>query len=103
MNRKKLTRREILGLAGTLGAGVAIAAVVGCNDDEDSASSDATSSPTRATATATTAATAAVGTATATPEPVACIVTPEMTEGPYFVDERLNRSDITSDPRHRRR
>ncbi|MCC5645158.1 intradiol ring-cleavage dioxygenase [Nostoc sp. CHAB 5824] len=28
----------------------------------------------------------------------ACIVTPEQTEGPYFVDEKLNRSDIRSDP-----
>lgn len=28
----------------------------------------------------------------------ACAVRPEQTEGPYFVDERLNRSDIRSDP-----
>ena len=28
----------------------------------------------------------------------ACVVTPSETEGPYFVDERLNRSDITTDP-----
>ncbi|MFM8423918.1 MAG: intradiol ring-cleavage dioxygenase, partial [Chloroflexota bacterium] len=28
----------------------------------------------------------------------ACVVRPEMTEGPYFVDEMLNRSDIRSDP-----
>ena len=28
----------------------------------------------------------------------ACVVRPEQTEGPYFVDERLNRSDIRSDP-----
>ncbi len=27
-----------------------------------------------------------------------CIVRPEQTEGPYFVDERLNRSDLRSDP-----
>ncbi|MDB5810798.1 MAG: twin-arginine translocation pathway signal protein [Betaproteobacteria bacterium] len=27
-----------------------------------------------------------------------CVVTPEQTEGPYFVDERLNRADIRSDP-----
>src|SRR5438477_1655102 len=33
--------------------------------------------------------------ATATP---ACVVRPAQTEGPYFVDERLNRSDIRSDP-----
>jgi len=34
----------------------------------------------------------------ATEPPPACIVRPEQTEGPYFVDERLNRSDIRSDP-----
>ncbi|MBI3621409.1 MAG: intradiol ring-cleavage dioxygenase [Nitrospirae bacterium] len=27
-----------------------------------------------------------------------CVVRPEQTEGPYFVDERLNRSDIRNDP-----
>jgi protocatechuate 3,4-dioxygenase beta subunit len=27
-----------------------------------------------------------------------CVVTPAVTEGPYFVDERLNRSDIRADP-----
>ena len=27
-----------------------------------------------------------------------CIVRPEQTEGPYFIDERLHRSDIRSDP-----
>jgi protocatechuate 3,4-dioxygenase beta subunit len=31
------------------------------------------------------------------PDP-GCIVRPEQTEGPYFVDEKLNRSDIRSDP-----
>lgn len=28
----------------------------------------------------------------------ACVVRPEQTEGPYFVDTRLNRADIRSDP-----
>jgi len=27
-----------------------------------------------------------------------CVVRPELTEGPYFVDEKLDRSDIRSDP-----
>jgi protocatechuate 3,4-dioxygenase beta subunit len=31
------------------------------------------------------------------PDP-ACIVRPEQTEGPYFLDERLHRSDIRADP-----
>jgi protocatechuate 3,4-dioxygenase beta subunit len=29
---------------------------------------------------------------------LACVATPAQTEGPYFVDERLNRADIRSDP-----
>lgn len=28
----------------------------------------------------------------------ACVITPQQTEGPYFVDERLDRSDIRTDP-----
>src|SRR3982751_6019031 len=28
----------------------------------------------------------------------ACLVRPELTEGPYYVDEELNRSDIRSNP-----
>src|SRR5436305_8921492 len=28
----------------------------------------------------------------------ACVLTPNKTEGPYFVDEKLNRSDIRTDP-----
>jgi protocatechuate 3,4-dioxygenase beta subunit len=47
-----------------------------------------------------------VGTGAPTPIPSlanagvlpACVVRPAMTEGPYFVDEKLNRSDIRSDP-----
>jgi protocatechuate 3,4-dioxygenase beta subunit len=30
--------------------------------------------------------------------PPACVVRPEQTEGPYFVDEKLNRADIRVDP-----
>jgi protocatechuate 3,4-dioxygenase beta subunit len=38
---------------------------------------------------------------TATPTPTvvpSCVVRPALTEGPYFVDEQLNRSDIRVDP-----
>ncbi len=37
-------------------------------------------------------------TATADMPRALCIARPEQTEGPYFVDERLNRSDIRTDP-----
>ena len=34
----------------------------------------------------------------ATVEALSCVVRPELTIGPYFVDEQLNRSDIRSEP-----
>ena len=96
-----LSRRAMLALMG--GAAVAVAA--GCGDDSGSsgtatgtrrASTTPAASPSTATA-ATPAQQAATATATAAPS-VSCVVTPELTEGPYFVDEMLLRSDIRSDP-----
>lgn len=49
------------------------------------------------TGTATTPSPSSTTSPTAVPVP-ACVVTPSETEGPYFVDERLNRADIRSDP-----
>ncbi|MDA0352752.1 MAG: intradiol ring-cleavage dioxygenase [Chloroflexi bacterium] len=92
-----LPRREVL----TLFGGVGLALLVGCaGDDPEGAPSTATASATAplfaatptagaATATATAAATAGVS----VPLP-SCIAVPEMTEGPYFVDEQLDRSDV---------
>ena len=91
-----MTRREVLGLFCIAGA----ALVVGC-DGDDGESPTATSTQASApTAGATRQATGAAATATApsgatTP---ACVVVPELTQGPYFVDEMLERSDIRSDP-----
>ncbi len=82
-----LSRREILGLLGTAGAAMLFAG----NLPGLAAAQTAT-----ATAAATGAATAA-GTPTATAIPT-CVVKPELTEGPYFVDEKLDRSDIRLDP-----
>ena len=39
-----------------------------------------------------------LGQAAAGSSPSLCVVRPEQTEGPYFVDERLHRTDIRSDP-----
>ena len=92
--KRRISRRETLGLIG----GAAIAAVVGCGDDEPSATpaTSATAAPSRAATATASPAVSATGTSTA--EPVACVLTLEETEGPYFVDEKLNRSDLTSDP-----
>lgn len=71
-----LTRREMLSLLG--GAGAVILVGAGMNKFVFAQS---TATPT--------------ATATAVPS---CIVRPELTEGPYFVDLGLNRSDIRIDP-----
>ena len=67
-----LSRREILALLGASG----IAALAGCRPSREGA---------------------AVTMAESSALP-SCIVRPEQTEGPYFVDNRLDRSDIRSDP-----
>jgi protocatechuate 3,4-dioxygenase beta subunit len=80
-----LSRREVLSLMG--GAGVAL--LVGCSHDGNG-------SPTASvTAGSTTRASTESEATVAAP---ACVVRPAETEGPYFVDEKLNRADIRSDP-----
>ena len=97
-DRRTLNRRQMLGLLAGAGAGL----IVGCGDDSDkTATPSGSATPTRAAATATKTPTATAQTAassTATAAPVACVLTPALTEGPYFVDEMLNRADIRSDP-----
>jgi protocatechuate 3,4-dioxygenase beta subunit len=84
-----LSRREILALLG----GSSVALLAACAPGA-LASPSPTATALQTSAAATTAA-AASSTATALP---ACIVRPALTEGPYFVDEKLSRSDIRSDP-----
>jgi protocatechuate 3,4-dioxygenase beta subunit len=92
-----LTRREALVL---LGAGGTAAILAACapgtlaSAAAPGVTSGATPSVGAATATASAAATAIVA-ASALP---GCVVRPEETEGPYFVEEKLLRSDIRSDP-----
>jgi protocatechuate 3,4-dioxygenase beta subunit len=78
--RTHLTRRDWLGFASRGAAGVVVSqTLLGC------ATSDVTG------ATADTSTGAASGSAS-------CVLTAALTEGPYFVDEKLLRSDIRSDP-----
>lgn len=107
-----LSRREVLALLGTAGA----ALLVGCGTQQPGAG--ATTAPTgtvnaeaatalviegnpaAATASGGEVATAHVDNATVTSgggAVPACVVRPEMTEGPYYVDVDLVRSDIRSD------
>lgn len=87
-----VTRRQMLGLMAAAGAAV----VVGCDDDSKTPSGP----PTNTLGPEPSATSPAATAATSTPEPsaLACTLSPEMTEGPYFVDEMLERADIRSDP-----
>ncbi|HEY9231512.1 MAG TPA: twin-arginine translocation pathway signal protein, partial [Blastocatellia bacterium] len=80
LTARHLSRRQLLGLIGATAA----APLVGCVRDQSAASAATTPDQTPA-ALASTAA-------------PSCVVRPQQTAGPYFVDEKLNRSDIRSDP-----
>jgi len=70
--KRRISRRETLGLIG----GAAVAAVVGCGDDDEPAATPEASGTRTASAAATTAATVSP-----TAAPVACVLTLEETEG----------------------
>lgn len=85
-----LSRREMLALLGTTGATFFLGgcAVPGLGGRPPGGGPGSVESSTDLSALATVNASL----------PAGCVVRPEMTEGPYFVDEELNRSDIRSDP-----
>ena len=85
-----LSRREVLALFG----GSSVALLAACAPGALASPSPTTAA--QQTGAPTTIA-AATPTAAATTLP-SCIVRPALTEGPFFVDEKLNRSDIRSDP-----
>jgi protocatechuate 3,4-dioxygenase beta subunit len=86
-----LARREVLALLGASGLAAACAPAV----LTAASPTAATSAAAAGTATAPAIAAATAGAAVATPS---CIVRPALTEGPYFVDEKLNRADVRSEP-----
>jgi len=93
-----LSRREILSLFGA--AGGALLAGCGITPASPAPGAQPTVPPAPATRVPQPANTSAAPTSTpafvqALP---ACIVTPAQAEGPYFVDQQLNRSDIRADP-----
>jgi protocatechuate 3,4-dioxygenase beta subunit len=74
-----LTRRETLKLLGGLGVAAASVGIAGISMAQRTPTPTPTPTP------------------TATPVP-SCVVRPELTEGPFFVDEILHRSDIRIEP-----
>lgn len=106
-----LSRREVLALLGAAGAAALAACSAPAAAPTGTPAATVPVLPTLPPATNTAAAptgtpvaaTAAVPTgtpvaATAEVSLPACIVRPAQTEGPYFVDEMLNRADLRSDP-----
>ncbi len=79
-----LNRRDALILLGATGATL----ITGCSAGETPDASARTTSNSTSGAAANSSVASAPG----------CVVRPAETEGPYFVDEKLNRSDIRSDP-----
>jgi protocatechuate 3,4-dioxygenase beta subunit len=69
-------RREVVRLLGSFAA----AGMLGCAGNGARAASESTP------------------TASSPSSGSSCVVRPQQTEGPYFVDEKLNRSDLTGDP-----
>jgi protocatechuate 3,4-dioxygenase beta subunit len=93
-----LSRREMFALLG--GAGAAVVGVAGFGmvlGQETTATTTGTAAATGTPAATAGATASALLTQTATALP-SCVVRPELTEGPYFVDGQLNRSDIRIEP-----
>ncbi|MEP6638369.1 MAG: intradiol ring-cleavage dioxygenase [Chloroflexota bacterium] len=91
-----LSRREVLALMGT--ASIAVVAVACAPGSAErggvSASASATATGSPAASAGATAAASPVVVASGLPS---CVVVPELTEGPYYVNENLDRSDIRID------
>ncbi len=71
-----IKRREVLGFI----SGVAVVSLLGCQREQSATSSSAVAQ-----------------TVSETGDLPACVVRPQQTEGPYFVEEALNRSDVRED------
>jgi protocatechuate 3,4-dioxygenase beta subunit len=89
-----LTRREVLVLLGAAGTAVTIAACA--PGAAASPNGNAASGSSSGGASGGTASASAGSTSSELAGAPSCVVKPALTEGPYFVDEKLNRSDITA-------
>ena len=112
-----LSRREVLALLGTTGLALLTACAPGQStppttstiapatpttplNAEAATATVSRANPTVSASAATQRATvAAANTRIASAALPACIVRPEVTEGPYYVDEDLDRADVRADPR----
>jgi protocatechuate 3,4-dioxygenase beta subunit len=90
-----LSRREVLALMGAGSVAVfAAACAPGATSSEVAGAGPTATTGATSSGAASATATAATAAASALPS---CVVVPEVTEGPYYVDEKLERSDIRID------
>ncbi|MDQ3302977.1 MAG: intradiol ring-cleavage dioxygenase [Actinomycetota bacterium] len=82
-----LSRREMLGLMGSTAAAITLAGCGGSEQSGQPGAGETTGASTTAAGGETTGAAAETASTT-------CVVKPEQTEGPYYVDVGLDRSDI---------
>ena len=87
MRRSDDTGLDRRGAISMLGSVVAVGFLGGCGGSGESSPTPSSSGASATTSSSSVASTNAQ-----------CVVTPALTEGPYFVDEMLNRSDIRTDP-----
>jgi protocatechuate 3,4-dioxygenase beta subunit len=90
-----LTRREVLALFSVVAGGALVAACVPGAGASPSGAASAGASVAASAGASAGGASPSAGASVAIPS---CIVRPELTEGPYYVDVNLDRSDIRSDP-----
>src|SRR5262245_2128464 len=89
----RLSRREALTLLGAAGVAIVAAACSDGGSGDSATGSAAGSSASNSTSTpATTGSTSTAGAGTTT---VDCVLTPEMTEGPYYLADGILRRDVT--------
>jgi protocatechuate 3,4-dioxygenase beta subunit len=88
----RLDRRQVLAGFGVLGVGQVLSACGADDASDDPASSGDT--PSRAGAGGASGASETAGVAGTTPGEATCVLTPAQTEGPFFFDTGLMRSDI---------
>src|SRR5262245_11982833 len=91
-SRSEVTRRRLLAVAGGAGFALVAAACGGGSSDSATRATRPRSEPTTPPTTAPPTGTSGAG---ANPVPVQCVLTPEMTEGPYYLTGEPERRDVT--------
>jgi len=92
-----LSRREVLALFGATGVAATIAACVPGSGGAASATTGAASASASAAASASATAIASATAAAVASAIPSCVVVPELTEGPYYLDSNLERVDIRAE------